>query len=56
MIDNMEDDDEIPCITREQADYLDEVRERCIDLCDDLDADVYGICLDEIDIFNSLAL
>ena len=43
IIDNMEDDGEEADITREQAEYLDDVMDKCFEVCDDYGFDIYEL-------------
>lgn len=44
IVDFAEDDGEEPCITMEQALYLDEVMDKCFEVCEENQEDVYELC------------
>lgn len=43
LVDLAEEEGEIPCITSEQADYLDEVMDKCFEVCEDSNEDIYEL-------------
>ena len=45
IIDFAEDENENPCITREQANYLDEVMEKCVEWCEENNEDIYEVAM-----------
>ena len=43
LVDFAEEEGEIPCITREQGTYLDDVMDKCFEVCEDSNADIYEL-------------